>query len=58
MSLTLYSRMELYVPVALTISNSAFCIYGFSVILSVNTNYFLEERQKLTFIMVTGRILI
>jgi hypothetical protein len=27
-------------------SNSAFCIYGFSTILSVNSDYFLERRKQ------------
>jgi hypothetical protein len=35
---------QLYVPAALKISNSAFCIYGFCTILSVNSDYFLEQR--------------
>jgi hypothetical protein len=28
----------------LQISNSAFCIYGFCMILSVNGDYFIEQR--------------
>jgi hypothetical protein len=30
---------KLYVPAALTISNSAFCIYGFCMIVGVNRDY-------------------
>jgi hypothetical protein len=33
-----------YVPPALTITNSAFCIYVFHMILTVNRDYFLEQR--------------
>jgi hypothetical protein len=33
------------VPSALTVGNSAFCIYGFSMILCVNSGYFLKQRQ-------------
>jgi hypothetical protein len=32
-----------YIPSILTISNAAFCIYVFCMILSVNRNYFLKE---------------
>jgi hypothetical protein len=40
------------VPPALIISNSAFCICGFGMVLSVNSDYFLKQRQKLMFVMV------
>jgi hypothetical protein len=33
-----------YIPHALTIGNSAFCIYGFCVILTANSDYFLKHR--------------
>jgi hypothetical protein len=38
-----------YISAALTISNSAFCIYGFSMILivSVNRYYFPEQLKKI-----------
>jgi hypothetical protein len=31
------------VPYALTISSCAFCIHGFRMILSVNSDYFLKQ---------------
>jgi hypothetical protein len=34
------AEWQLYVPAALTISKSSFCIYGFSIILSVNSDNF------------------
>jgi hypothetical protein len=34
---------QLYVPAALTTSNTVFCIYGFCMILTVNRDYFLKE---------------
>jgi hypothetical protein len=34
----------LYVPPALPISNSPFCIYGSCMILTVNSDYFLKQR--------------
>jgi hypothetical protein len=33
----------LYAPATLTISNSAFCVYGFHMILSVNRDYLLKQ---------------
>jgi hypothetical protein len=38
------AQWELYVPAALTISNWAFCIYVFRMILTVNSDYFLKQR--------------
>jgi hypothetical protein len=38
------AQWELYVPPALTISNCAFCIYGFCMILTINIDYFLKRR--------------
>jgi hypothetical protein len=38
------AEWSLHVPVTLMISNSAFCIYGLCVILSVNGDYFFEQR--------------
>jgi hypothetical protein len=35
----------MYIPPALIISSSAFCIYGFRTILIINRDYFLEQRQ-------------
>jgi hypothetical protein len=33
----------MYAPSALTVSNSAFCTYGFYMILTVNSDYFLKQ---------------
>jgi hypothetical protein len=40
------AEWQVYVTAALTIGtvNSAFCIYGFCVILSINGYYFLKQR--------------
>jgi hypothetical protein len=38
-----------YIPPALTILNSALCMYGFCMILSINGDYF---RKQLIFVMV------
>jgi hypothetical protein len=35
-----------YVPSALTFGNSAFCIYGFHMILTANRDYFLKQQQQ------------
>jgi hypothetical protein len=40
----------------LTISNSAFCIYGFCMILIVNSIISLNRVNKLMCVMVMGRI--
>jgi hypothetical protein len=37
---------------ALTVSNSAYCIDGFCMILNVNSGYFLEQRYQFIFVMV------
>jgi hypothetical protein len=37
-------QRQLYVPPALSISTSAFSIYVFHMILSVNGDYFLKQR--------------
>jgi hypothetical protein len=42
----------LYEPPALTIGISAFCIYGFRMILSVNRDYYLNSINQLIFVMV------
>jgi hypothetical protein len=34
-----------YAPSALTINNSAFCIYELRMILSANSDYFLKQRK-------------
>jgi hypothetical protein len=33
----------MYTPVALTVGNPAFCIYGFHMILAVNGDYFPKQ---------------
>jgi hypothetical protein len=38
------AQWELYVPPASTITNSAFCVYGFRIIHSANRDYFLKQR--------------
>jgi hypothetical protein len=40
----LKTHWQLYVPPASIISNSAFFIHGFRMILSVNSDYFLKQR--------------
>jgi hypothetical protein len=41
------SGKYIYVPPALTINNSAFCIYAFRTILNVNSSdYFLKQSQS------------
>jgi hypothetical protein len=35
------AQWQVYVPPALTVSNSAFCVYGFRII---NEDYLLKER--------------
>jgi hypothetical protein len=37
------SQWQIYVPPALIIKNSAFCIYGFLMFLNVDNDYFLEQ---------------
>jgi hypothetical protein len=37
------AEWQLYVPPALTITNVAFCIYGFRMILCVSSDHFLKQ---------------
>jgi hypothetical protein len=37
-------KNEVYVSAALKISNSAYCINGFRMILTINLDYFPEQR--------------
>lgn len=41
--LALYSRVVKICTICLTISKSELCVYGFRIIISVNTNYVLEQ---------------
>jgi hypothetical protein len=45
------AQWQLYVPPALTINNSAFCIYGFRTILTVNRMISLYSVNQLIFVM-------
>jgi hypothetical protein len=40
-----------YIPDAVTISNFAVCIHAFCMILSINRNYFLEQRKVMLVIV-------
>jgi hypothetical protein len=37
-------KWQLRLPHSITVSNSAFCIYGFRMILTVNSDHFLKQR--------------
>jgi hypothetical protein len=41
----------------MTVSNYAFCIYWFCMVLTVNSDYFLKQRKKLIDVMVKFGVL-
>jgi predicted membrane protein len=43
MLLTIKAEIYLYVPSDLTVSKDAFCIYGFRMIFTVKSQYFLKQ---------------